>query len=370
MKNAYLDLSFGISGSSNVNNIVVLFDADNTSSSGVDAHVAEELDVNSYTGSGLSGYMRSVHDVTAFLQQQSDAQFNSGVGVVAGVNVDFSSAVNRYLTTVKLVVTYESDYSLVPHSEVKTVRFPLDSTAGADTGSKTTACTAGAICSFNFTSDMPDAVADADILDVYVDMHAEVNSTTASDFDFQLDTMLTPSALYAWTEAVADDHAVDVHWHPSVGGNGFLRNTTQRLDIGNGTVPLNVLGGEVVVTYRYSTGAPEQTETVRYYMDQDVTSAAAVRNNFATITPIISNGGVAVKQIWYKVRLAPVAATNFTVYGRVGTSTEKSNVYAIAGTNARTGNTPTIIYNMSADAGNFFSASTTLAGASLFSVAA
>jgi hypothetical protein len=113
VKNAYLDLSFGISGSSNVNNIVVLFDADNTSSSGVDAHVAEELDVNSYTGSGLSGYMRSVHDVTAFLQQQSDAQFNSGVGVVAGVNVDFSSAVNRYLTTVKLVVTYESDYSPV-----------------------------------------------------------------------------------------------------------------------------------------------------------------------------------------------------------------------------------------------------------------
>ncbi len=366
--NAYLELGFIVASSSNLTGIDVFLDAGGSSSAGTDVPVAEAAGVSIYSTTGLTGYVRGTHDVTALFDRQSDVQWASGVAVVASASTTLALG-NRTLTTMRLVVTYESDYSLVSHTETKTVRFPLDSTAGTDTGTKQTACAISAVCGFSYTANIPDAAADADILDVYFDMHAEVNSALVGSFDFQITSMPTPSQAYAWVETNTDDNTVNVIYKPAVSGTAFQRNTAQTLNINNGPVALSALGGEVVVTYRYSTGSTAQTETVRYFEDQRTTAPGVTRNNFATITPTISNGSLSVKNIWYKIHVAPVAATNMTIFGKVGTSTEKSNVYTFAATNPRAGDTPTIIYNMSADIGNFWTSTTTLAGAAQFSAA-
>ncbi len=363
---AFVETSFYTTASANVTNLHVTLDAGGTSSSGTDVPVGEAVGVAIFSTTGLTGHIRGTHDVTALFDRQSDSAWAAGVPVVGSMQVT-QSAGSRSLSTMKLVVTYESDYTLVPHNEVKTVRFPLDSTNGTDTGSRTTACPSGAICGFTYIANIPDAIADADILDVHFDMHAEVNSSAASDFDFQIVGMSTPSNTFPWGENINDDNTVDVLYQPPIGGGGFQRNTTQTLNVGNGTAPLNVLGGEIVVTYRFSTGAPVQTETVRYFNHQTTATPGTTRVNFSTITPTLSNGEVSVKNLWFKVHTTPYGSGNLTLYSRVGTSTEKSKAYAIA-TGNRAGNTPTIIHDMSADAGNFFAATTTIAGGAQYSV--
>ncbi len=56
----------------------------------------------------------------------------------------------------KLVITYEEDYSTTPHTALKTVRFPLRSTTAGDSGTKRSNCAAAATCSFAYLLDLPD----------------------------------------------------------------------------------------------------------------------------------------------------------------------------------------------------------------------
>lgn len=364
--NAYLDVSFVVASAVNVNNLAVTLDVEGSSSSGTDTRVAEELSLAPFQTSGVTGYLRSTHDVTALFDRQTDAEWSAGLSVVAGVQADFSGAGNRSLTNAKLVVTYESDFTLVPHTETKTVRFPLDSTNGSDRGTRTTQCAAAATCSFSYLADIPDATADGDILDVYFDIQGEVNSGSVSTLQPTINGG-TAGTAFNWVEVLTDDTMVNVAWAPAVGGSDFLRNTAQTLDLLMGTVPMNVLGGELVVTYRYSTGATAQTETVRYFLDQRTAAPGVTRNNFATTTMTVSNVGMSMKHVWYKIHTAPTAGNTFTVFGKVGTSTEASIGYTIAATNPRAGDTPTIIFDLSDRAGNFFASSTAVTGATQFS---
>jgi hypothetical protein len=131
-----------------------------------------------------------------------------------------------------------------------------------------------------------------------------------------------------------------------------------------GAVGANVLGGELVVTYRYSTGAAAQTETVRYYVDQDTTNPGTATSTFATSTATISNSGKSVKNVWFRVQTAPIAAANLIVGSEVGTATKKFKTYALTGTNVRAGDSPIIVQDMTADIGNFFASSVALGGES------
>ena len=366
--NAYLDVGFMASTTGNLTNLDVTIDVANTSSAGTDATTTEAVGTNIYASTGLTGYVRGNHDVTAFFDRQTDAQWASGVGVVASASSTFSVATDRRVfTVVKLVITYESTYTLVPHTEVKTVRFPLASTAGGDMGSRQAACAAASTCTFIATSTLPDLSVNADILDSYIEFHAEANSAVASTLQMGIRGGTASSSSFNWREISTDDNTVNVMWSPPVGSPDLATGTPQKIDILTGSVGLNALGGELVITYRYSTGATAQTETVRFFENQATTTPGITRNNFATITPTISNGALSVKNVWYKVHTAPAAGTNITIFGRVGSSTEKSSVYVIAGTNPRAGDTPTIIFNMSPDA-SFVGATTTLAGASQYSV--
>jgi hypothetical protein len=364
---AFLEVSYMISGTVNVNHETILMDVEGSSSQGADTQVGQSISAAGvFNSSGLGGYVRSTHNVTALFDRQTDAQWNSGLNVYAGVQIDFSGTANRILTTAKLIITYESNYSLVPHNEVKTVRFPLDSTVAGDTGTKQTQCAAAATCGFSYTAVIPDAVSDADIIDVHFDISGEVDSATASTLQPTI-AGGTAGTAFNWQETNTDDTHVRVVWGPLVGGANFQRNVAQTLNVTLGTVGMNVLGGELVVTYRYSTGAPVQTETVRYFMDQRATAPGTTKNPVATTSVVIRNGGFKPTNAWFRVHVAPTAANTFTVFGKVGTTTEKSNGYVFTAANPRSGNTARIIYDMSADIGNMFSTTTNIAGYTQFS---
>ncbi|KKU77407.1 MAG: hypothetical protein UY04_C0058G0002 [Parcubacteria group bacterium GW2011_GWA2_47_7] len=122
-----------------------------------------------------------------------------------------------------------------------------------------------------------------------------------------------------------------------------------------------MVGGELVITYKYSTGAATQTETVSYFMMQQSTNSGTTKTAFSQ--PIsIAQGGRDVRNLWYKVRAPQSAALTLTIFGKVGAATEKSNAYTVSGAGARAGES-VIIYNMSADRSAFSSATTTIAGA-------
>ena len=369
VKNAYLDVSYVVTAAANVTNEAVSLDVAGSSSGGTMATATQELSTIAYANSGLSGYQRRVHDVTSFFDRQSDAAWATGVGVVAGLIV---TGPTRMLTTIKLVITYESDYSLIAHTETKTVRFPLSSVTAGDRGTKSAQCAAAATCSFRATSSIADLAANADILDAYVELHGEVDSGTASTFRIGIrggSGANASSSLYAWTEAVVDDTVENAIWRPNIGSPNFTPNTTQIYDVQMGTVAMNALGGELVITYRYSTGSlSPQTETVRYLMGQQATGTPITKTAFVTITPTISNGTMVMKSIWLKVHAAATSTTNLTLFGKVGTSTEVSSAIAISGVQVRSGDDHTIIFDLSDQAGNFWNSTTTIAASSQFSV--
>jgi hypothetical protein len=359
--NAYLEVSYLISTTVNVNHEFIVMDVEGASSQGFDVQVGGSYAVSPYNSSGLGGYVLAQHDVTALFDRQTDTQWNTGIGVVAGVQIDFSAAANRILTTVRLVITYESNYTLVPHDEVKTVRFPLDSVDTNDRGTRQGQCAAATTCVFAYTADIPDAVADGDILEAYFDLSGEVDSATASTLQPGI-TGGTAGPAFNWQETNLDDTHVRILWAPPVGGTNFQRNASQTLGVTLGSVPMNVLGGELVVTYRYSTGAPRQTETVRYMMDQRLTAPGTTKNAIATTTIVVQNGGYKPSNIWFRVHVAPTASSTLRVFGKVGTSTEKSLGFAFTGVNPRSGNSARIIYDMTDDIGNLFATSTDIAG--------
>lgn len=355
---AYLDVGFIISSSANVTDVGVTLDVEGASSQGSDVYVDEVRTISPWNTSGLAGgYFHSTHDATALFDRQTDAQWNAGLDLVGSVTV---AGPSWTLTTMKLIITYEENYTLVPHTAVKTVRFPLDSTAGSDTGTRTTTCAAGATCSFAYFADIPDAVADADILDAFFEVSGYINSASASTIQVGIRGGTASSSVFNWVETSTNANTISIAWAPSVGSPNFVRNTGQFLDVLLGTVSMTALGGELVVTYRYSTGATAQTETIRYYMNQATGPTGTTKNTAGTTTVVIANGGLSTKHVWLRVETSPSASETFTVFGRVGTSTEKSNAYTIT-SGVRYGRSPTLYYDMSADAGNIFSGTTTIA---------
>lgn len=365
--NAYMELSGSTDGTTSVNNVDTYMDVANGPAAGTDVRVNVDYGSLHARNSGLTLFWRQVNDVSALFDRQTDAQFNAGIAVVAGYNAELSAANNLRLTTMKLVITYEQDFSALPHAETKTVRFPLDSTNGTDTGTRQATCAASTTCSFSYTANIPDAVADADVYDAWFDVSAQVNSATASTFTPQINGG-TAGTAFAWGETNADITNVRVAYRPPIGNPDFRRSTAQQLDIVNGTVILRALGGELVVTYKYQTDAASQTETINYFMNQRTTDPSTTKNTFSQ-SIYLSNPGYSIDSIWYKVNTADSITGNFTVFGTVGAASEKSNVYALSGTNARAAADDIIYYSMAADKASYTASPTTIAGATQYSVA-
>jgi murein DD-endopeptidase MepM/ murein hydrolase activator NlpD len=370
VRSAYLEARTIRQTAANITDIDMYFDANPGPNAGNDTRVSSVLQSGAnYQGStGLSQWLMTRADVTGLLETQTDSDWSTGVAVVAGLSVTGPS---HSASTMKLVITYELDYYPTSHTELKTVRFPLTSTTSGDTGTKRTACAAAATCSFSFNAQIPDLLSgsNANIKSVFFEIHGNTDSGTAPSITPQINGGSAGTSV-SEQETLSDERDMYILYAPAVGGANFVPNAAKQLDIVNGSVAINTLGGELVVTYLYDTSAATQTDTVRYWVQQQTAETGITKTVFpdgpSNIT--ISNASLSVKNIWLRVHTAHAAAQTFTVYGKVGAASEKSQAYTLTGTSNRTGET-TLIYNMSADASSFSSATTKVIGSSQFSSA-
>jgi hypothetical protein len=361
VKQAYLDVWFHSQTSADTTDIDLFMNLLNTGPNpGVNVPVnGANATIVSDSG-GLNMTIKARGDVTALFGTQSDAQFNTGISLAAAVR---HTGETRRLTSARLVITYEQDYSMVAHTETKTVRFPLDSDGSGDTGSMQAACAISATCDFSYYADMPDLAQNSDITDVFVEIHAQVNSSTASTItpvNRNNGVSGTSGPGYNWTDTLAGDNSIHLLWRPTVGGNDFNANTAnQKIRITNGTVPINVLGGEIVVTYNFSTDAPNQTETISYFMKQQNATSGTTTSTDAVIPTYIANASTTVRNIWFKAHAAESEANTWILTGQVGSGTVRTQGYTVGGVNTfRAGKVATVIFDISQDVGSYTPSST------------
>lgn len=361
VKNAYLESWFQTNdGTTDVGEIFMNISVSPGDSGGTDIPVNPGLMTASMMdNSGVHFSVVARADVTHVFQQQTDAEWASGVGVVASLN---SVDVGRGLSSMKLVITYEEDYSTVAHNSVKTVRFPLDSTTSGDTGSTRSTCAANTNCIFEYRAEMPDLASDADILDVWFEMHQYVDGAGTATTSIGI-AGAAATTTYQNFEILNDGADRLIIHHVATGTPNFTGNATSSLIYANGaSQAVNTVGGEVIVTYRYSTGAATQTETVSYFMDQDTTAVGNTKTSFSQAIHI-ANAGMDVKNLWFRVRTPQSAAhAPFTVYGTVGAGAEQSQAYTVAA-GTRAGESVIYMDLSPTSAGNFNSATTTVSGA-------
>jgi|GEM_PF-2896236 len=312
--------------------------------------------VNYFINSGEYNIVYAKAQATAAFDGISDADWGTGVQSIMRVSATGPTLNNH---TAKLILTYSSDFDASTHEEVKTVRFPLDSDVSGDTGSKRTAIAAGASQDFSYNAYIPDLASNSDIVDVYFEISAQISASVTSGSMYALVASGSPTASPSyptWTSLGDTADAFNI-FKPTVGADNFLPNTAQKLTIGTFTNPIQGAGGELVVTYKYSTDEPVQTETVSYFVTQNATNGSTSKNT-ATVAPVISNTGASVQNIYAKVQGTIGAARNLTVSGDIdsgGAATEKSNAYTFVFSGTEEIGTQRVFYDMSADAASFVS---------------
>jgi hypothetical protein len=316
---AYLDVTAAMINGVSVTDLELALDVSPGPAGGADINISQVARngtglVYTQTSSLASPILTAKANATALFQTQTDGEWNSGLAVVGMMSVIGPTWTNA---TMKLIITYEQDYSTSAHTELKTVRFPLTSTTTGDNGTKRSDCAIAATCSFAYALDIPDLAANADILDVWFEVSYVDNGATSAT--------TTIGVAGGGTTAVRADDALTegmerfVIYRPPVGSPDLLPNVSQKLDVVVAANAVGGLGGEVVVTYKYSTDAPVQTETVQYWIGQGTTLPGTASSSFAQLATI-TNGGADVRNLWYKVHAAVTATPAMNISTKVGSS--------------------------------------------------
>ncbi len=353
---AYLDTTSSVITSTDISNFEMTLDVSPGIASGEDI-AADTVASNAATAifvdnSGVSSPLLSAKaNVTSLFQTQTDSQWNSGLAVVGMLSV---TGPTWHLATMKLIVTYEEDYSLIPHTALKTVRFPLRSTQAGDSGTRRTDCAAGATCAFGYAINVPDLATTSDIVDAFFEISYVENA--AAD--------VTPSisggavgAVHNALEVLNDGMERFLLYRPLIGGVN-LATSSQTLNIAVATAAIGGLGGEVVITYKYSTGATIQTETVQYWMGQAAALPATASSSY-TQSATILNGSSTVKNLWYKVHDSVTNTPFLAVGGKIGNSATTGVTYTATLSLPR-GGEMRIIHDMGAATSSWSGTTTTL----------
>jgi len=351
---AYLDVTAGLITAVDVSDLELALDVSPSQGAGWDTPVSP-MRRNGVTylvtdNSGLSSpVLTAKADVTSLLQIQSDSDWNSGVAMVGMMSVVGPTWVNA---TMKLIITYEENYSLTPHTETKTVRFPLRSTVTTDSGTRAASCAAATTCSFRYSVELPDLANTADIQDVWFELSYVEDGVATATVSINGGAA---GVAHSFMESLADNNERFLIYRPAVGGADF-GTTTQQLDIAVTGTAIGGLGGEVVVTYDYNTGAATQVETVRYFMGQQKTLPTTATTTF-TQYPTISNASPSIRNIWFKVHDPVTNTPALRIGGKIGTSATTTALYAPTMANPR-GGTLHIIHDVGAATTSWTGAST------------
>ncbi len=350
---AYIDLSFYISATAaqTTNEMTLTGTISGVGGTVSDVYLHENSGSQLISsGNGNTGYYHGQHDVTSlFGKQNDDGYWNRGdVQVMFGISTNLSTG-NRTLTSMKLVVTYETDFTLSWHDEIKTVKIPLQSSDSLGTRSAT--CARLASCNFTFSKSLPDMV---NVVSAYFEMTSSADGTT-NPISY-ISTGGAQSSSFTTSETNNDSTAIRYLWQvPNINLNATTtpNQTGTLVFYNNSGAALNMygIGGELVITYKYNTASSQQLETVSFSNGQQSTSAFA-KTIIGTSTPYIANKNATARDIWIKYYSAPYGTGNLTLYGRVGTSTERS-ISASNTVGTRSGGDRFYYLNLSQDVSNF-----------------
>jgi hypothetical protein len=332
---AYVDFTAQVTSAANITDLELALDVSPGPAPAVNVNLSPLIQNGTgnvwYAQSSVTQMITAKANATPLFQSQTDGQWNSGITLVGMASV---VGPTWNMATMKLVVTYEQDYSTTPHQELKTIRYPLRSTASGNNGTRGSDCAAGNTCSFSYTLDLPDLATTSDVVDAWFEISYidDATATTTIGISGGATGVEHKSA-----EAIADNHEHFVIYRPAIGSPN-LATTTQQLDVTVAGTAVGALTGEVVVTYKFSTGASTQVETVQYYMGQQLAAPSTATSTYG-VTATLSNAGAVPNNIWFKVH-APTQDTlaSLSLNARIGASASTSaNIYATNGAADSTG---------------------------------
>ena len=322
---AYVDFTTQMTSAANVTDIELALDVGQGMASGTDYDLNPVIanTGNAYiwnANSSVTGMISAKADATMLFQHQSDANWNAGVSILGEASV---VGPTWNMSTMKLVITYEEDFSATPHTALKTIRYPLRSTTAGDSGTKNTDCTVGT-CSFRYAMDLPDLATTSDIVDAWFEVSYVDDAVATTTIGINGGSA---GVAHKALDAVNDNHEQFIIYRPPVGAPNLATTTVGQLDVVVAGTSVGALGGELVVTYKYNTGAPTQVETVRYFMGQQLTAPTGTASSTYNKTITVSNYGVIPNYVWYKYS-APIQNTlSFSASAKIGNSASTSEVW-------------------------------------------
>ncbi|MCX9074153.1 MAG: hypothetical protein OIN88_05765 [Candidatus Methanoperedens sp.] len=260
------------------------------------------------------------------------ALFTNPTTFTAAVN---TLGANTNAQALLLYITYEYD----PNSptQLKTVRYPLDTV--------TSARAAGSTTNFNYYVEVPE---NPTIRSSWFELRGKVDSASTNDvlINARIATNATFSNGVNLDMALRDKYEFFYLFKTTP---EFSPNAAQTLIVQNQNQAVYTMGGEIVVTYEYSNSELVQLKTVKYFLGQRTTSGAIGLLSDST-TVFIPEQGIAVKNIWARVRSTSYGGGTQTVGGSIGGTSTTSQTYNLNPVGLELIRDNTIIYNMTSAA--------------------
>lgn len=230
-----------------------------------------------------------------------------------------------------LVITYT--YDIDAENLTNTVAYPLNSTSGADSGSRqvaNSACTADSDCpTFEYTMALAEwsgAATSTNRVSQWFKMFGAPQGNTTSDFRPYLDIQSynVDSSPFHYEEALSGNGNTPPMYFPDWANSGYAENQTQQTELYI-NAPNYVLGGEVYETYIASSSAPVKTRTVALPLGV-ITNGNTTGGNSQSATVYFPENGnatgtVKIKSAWVRIVAHGHTASNRTYNAVVSTKT-------------------------------------------------
>ena len=220
--------------------------------------------------------------------------------------------------TLKLYITYEYDDTST--AQLKTVRFPLFS--GTNTASYEAQQSLGINPSFTYNAELADGSL-SDVVQAWFEITGYRQKTNGSVYT-QIAGAAADSTMTLTDGGLAD--SFEFFYLSSTGiPSGFDINTNSTVQVFNTGFAVNYLGGEVVVTYKFSKDAGTKTKTVKYFLGQG-TLVSTAYTHFRDI--FLNETGITIKRLYARListlDSATAGSANFGYSVGSSPSTERS----------------------------------------------
>ncbi len=225
-----------------------------------------------------------------------------------GIKVDSSSTNHRTNAhALVLYVTYQ--YDPTSSTQIRTVKFPLDS--------RTPERADNSITPFTYNASIPEA---ATVRSRWFELSGFFRQTSTVDTNIMAAVdgdALSTGAFYdmAWTDSLDAFY----YFSPS-SSSSFAINTNQTLNVKNGH-PIQHLGGELVVTYEYANSEATQLKTVQYFMGLAGLKDDATARTWSQIISLPEDD-VNVTEVWATIKggFDSTTAGTHAIGGKIGST--------------------------------------------------